>query len=82
MGKIESIQLAVSPAANTLLLSASFSTYLLPNRDFNGPYSSIASGLSEILASRSGQFSWGLLCNSISLARHLPRNHVLGKEAV
>ena len=48
MGKIESIQLAVSPAANTLLLSVSFSTYLLLNRDFNGPYSSIASGLSEI----------------------------------
>ncbi len=46
MGKIESIQLAVSPAANSLLLSASFSTYLLGNEDFDGLYSSISSGFS------------------------------------
>lgn len=46
MGKIESIQLAVSPVANSLLFSASFSTYLFANEDFYGLYSSISSGFS------------------------------------
>jgi hypothetical protein len=46
MGKIESIQLAVSPVANSPLLSDSFSTYLFANEDFNGLYSSISSGFS------------------------------------
>ena len=46
MGKIESIQLAVSPAANSPLLSASFSTYLLANEDFYGLYSCISSRFS------------------------------------